>query len=249
MTALDGVALVTGASRGLGAAIAEALAATGQPVAVNYASTGALADAVVSRITDAGGRAAAYRADVTSAAEVERLVAEIDAELGPVTVLVVNATGAQPTTPIEALTTDDLEPMLDFFVRSPTLLTTAVVPGMRAAGAGRIVHIGSDVVDRAPEGNAAYVAAKSAQLGLARVAARELGRHGITVNTVQPGWVPVERHADVPAADLDAYLRDVPVGRAGTPAEVAASVVHLASREAAFVNGAVLAVNGGSTVA
>lgn len=249
MTALDGVALVTGASRGLGAAIAEVLAAAGHVVAVNYASSADRAEAVVARITAAGGRAAAFRADVTSEPDVQRLVAEVEARLGPVTVLVVNATGAQPTTPVHELGWDDVTPMLDYFVRSPVLLTSAVVPSMTAAGAGRIVHVGSDVVDRAPEGNAAYVAAKSAQLGLARVGARELGPRGITVNTVQPGWVPVERHADVPQADLDRHAATVPVGRTGTPAEVAASVVHLASVEAAYVNGAVLTVNGGSTVA
>jgi 3-oxoacyl-[acyl-carrier protein] reductase len=151
--------------------------------------------------------------------------------------------------PAPALGWADVQAQLDFFVKSPVLLLQAVLPDMRAAGRGRIVHIGSDSVRTLPAGNAAYVAAKSAQLGLARIWAKELGPLGITVNTVAPGWVPVERHQDVDPAALDAYTAGVPLGRLGAPADVAAAVAYLASAEAAFVNGAWLTVNGGSSVA
>lgn len=242
------VALVTGASRGLGAAIAAGLAAAGHPVAVNYARSREGAEQVARDIEAAGGRARPFGADATSEQGVADLVAEVERELGPVGVLVLNATGPQPTVAARELALSDVEPMLDYFVRSPMLLTRAVTEGMIAAGGGRIVHIGSDVVQRAPVGNSAYVAAKSAQLGLARVAAQELGPHGITVNTVSPGWVPVERHAGVEESTLASYVETVPVGRFGVPADIAAAVVWLSSDAAGFVNGATITVNGGASV-
>jgi NAD(P)-dependent dehydrogenase (short-subunit alcohol dehydrogenase family) len=241
-------ALVTGASRGLGAAIAERLAAAGHPVAVNFASSQRLAAEVVDSIEQQGGTAHAYRADVTDSAQVADMVRAVREDLGPVGILVLNATGAQREVPAVDLTWDDVVPMLDFFVKSPVLLLHAVLPDMRTAGWGRIVHIGSDVVQRAPHGNSAYVAAKSAQLGLARVWAQELGGLGVTVNTVSPGWIPVERHQGVDVGVLHDYADSIPVGRLGHPGDVAAAVAFLATEEAGFVNGAVLSVNGGSTV-
>jgi 3-oxoacyl-[acyl-carrier protein] reductase len=230
------VALVTGASRGLGAAIAQRLGTDGFEVAVNYARSAAAAEAVAA---GAGGRA--VQADVTDEASVERLVREI----GPVHTLVLNATGPQPAAPVEELGWRDYLDQLEFFVKSPALLVRAVLPGMKAAGAGRVIQIGSDIVDRALPGNSAYTAAKAAQHALTRVWARELGPYGITVNTVAPGWIPVERHEGVAR---EQYLADVPLGRMGVPDDVAGAVAYLASDAAAFVNGARLTVNGGFTV-
>lgn len=243
------VALVTGASRGLGAAIARRLAADGHHVAVNYATSEAAARVVVSDIEQAGGRAVAVRADVTDGAEVAGLREQVREALGPVSVLVVNATGPQPAVPAADTRWPDVERHLAFFVRSPVLLLAEFLPDLRAADSGRVVHIGSDVVTGAPVGNSGYVAAKSAQLGLARVWAKELAPLGITVNTVAPGWIPVERHGVVSADELGGYVEGVPVGRVGTVTEVAGAVAYLASSEAAFVNGAVLYVNGGSVLA
>jgi 3-oxoacyl-[acyl-carrier protein] reductase len=237
------VALVTGASRGLGAAIAERLGADGFAVAVNYARSGELAQAVAAR---SGG--AAFRADVTDEAEVERLVAEVRERLGPIAVLVLNATGPQPTVPVERLTWRDHLDQLEFFVKSPTLLLRAVLPDMRAAGGGRVIHIGSDVFERALPENSAYTAAKAAQLGLARVWARELAPLGITVNTVAPGWIPTERHAGTTEAERREYVDSVPLGRFGAPSDVAGAVGYLASDAAAFITGARLPVTGGFTV-
>ncbi|WP_252439687.1 SDR family NAD(P)-dependent oxidoreductase [Pseudonocardia humida] len=241
-------ALVTGASRGLGAEIAVRLAAAGHPVVVNYASSAEAARRVVERITAAGGTARAHRADATDADEVAAMVDDVRRDLGPVGVLVLNATGPQPKVPADVLDWPDVERHLDFFVKSPVLLLRAVLPDMRAAGWGRIVHIGSDVVRRLPLGNSAYVAAKAAQLGLAEVWAKELGPLGITVNTVAPGWIPVERHRDADPDALAAYAAGVPLGRMGEPGDVAGAVAYLASDAAGFVTGAWLPVNGGSTL-
>jgi len=237
------VALVTGASRGLGAAIAEQLGADGFAVAVNYARSAEQAEAVAAQ---AGG--AAFRADVTDEADVERLVAEVHERLGPIAVLVLNATGPQPTVPVERLTWRDHLDQLEFFVKSPMLLLQAVLPDMRAAGGGRVVHIGSDIFERALPENSAYTAAKAAQLGLARVWARELAPLGITVNTVAPGWIPTERHVDTTESERREYLDSVPLGRFGVPADVAGAVAYLASDAAAFVTGARVPVTGGFTV-
>jgi 3-oxoacyl-[acyl-carrier protein] reductase len=126
---------------------------------------------------------------------------------------------------------------LDFFVKSPVLLGGAVLPGMVARRYGRIVHIDSEVAGQPPPGRSAYATAKSAQIGLARSWARELAPSGITVNTVAPGFVPVERHADVPADIRTAYLASVPAGRMGTPGDIAHAVSFLASERASFITG------------
>ncbi|WP_035699912.1 SDR family oxidoreductase [Glycomyces tenuis] len=239
------VALVSGASRGLGAAIARRLAADGFAVAVNYAAGRSRAEQVVADIRSAGGTAEAFGADVTDEAAVRELAEGVRAALGPVGVLVANATGPQPETPVDRLEWRDHLDQLEFFVKSPTLLLRAVLPDMRAAGSGRVIQIGSDMFERALPGHSAYVAAKGAQWGLTRSWARELGADGITVNLVAPGWVPVERHGELSEADLSGYVSEVPVGRIGRPVDVAAAVSYLASEAAGFVTGQRVTVNGG----
>ncbi|GHF39416.1 3-oxoacyl-[acyl-carrier protein] reductase [Amycolatopsis bartoniae] len=243
-----GTALVTGASRGLGAAISRALAAEGWAVAVNYRSDAAGARRVVDEIRHHGGQAQAFAADVTDEDGVRQLVEDVEGALGPVAVLVPNATGPQPEIPLDQLTWRDHLDQLEFFVKSPTLLVQAVLPGMKAAGGGRVIQIGSDIFERGLPRVSAYLAAKGAQLGLTRSWARELGPHGITVNLVAPGWIPVERHADVSEDDRRAYTGEVPLRRFGRPEEVAAAVCFLASDAASFVNGERITVNGGHTI-
>jgi 3-oxoacyl-[acyl-carrier protein] reductase len=242
------VALVTGASRGLGAAIAERLGADGFAVAVNYARSSARADEVVARIREAGAAAEAFQADVTDERAVGELVASVRERLGDVHTLVLNATGLQPAAAIEDVTWQAHLDQLEFFVKSPMLMVQAVLPGMKRAGAGRVIHVGSDIIRRALPGNSAYAAAKAAQLGLARIWARELAPLAITVNTVAPGWVPVERHDAIGPAERDDYLATVPLGRFGEPADIAGAVSYLASDAAAFVTGVSLTVNGGFSV-
>ena len=237
------VALVTGSSRGLGAGIARRLAADGLAVAVN--SRSGRGDDVAAAIEQAGGTAALVPADVTERESVDRLVAAVADALGPIDVLVLNATGPQPPVLIEEAGWDRHLEMLAFFLRSPVLLGQAVLPGMRKRGGGRIVHLDSEVVDKPPPGMTAYVAAKSAQLGLMRSWARELAPDGITVNTVAPGFIPVERHDDVSDADRAQYVATVPAGRFGTPDDIATAVSFFASEAAGFITGQRLVVDGG----
>ncbi|GAA1629332.1 SDR family oxidoreductase [Actinoplanes couchii] len=246
---LPGSALVTGASRGLGAAIARRLAADGRPVAVNYLPDPDGADRVVAEIRAAGGTAAAFRADATDETQINTMIAAVRSELGPVGVLVPNATGPQPVRQALDLSWQDHLDQLLFFVKSPTLLMQAVVPDMRGLGGGRIIHIGSDLPERSAPGMSAYSAAKAAQLSLTRTWARELGPLGITVNLVAPGWIPVERHAGTDPAAVEAYRRDVPLSRMGTPPEVADVVAFLASPQSSFITGERIAVNGGHVLA
>ena len=240
--------MVTGASRGLGAVIARHLAAQDWMVAVNYRAAAEQAQAVVDQIAAAGGVAEMFAADVTDEADVTDLASRVEQRLGPVNVLVVNATGPQPNVRIEDLTWEAHLAQLLFFVKSPTLLMQAVLPEMKARRWGRVIQIGSDAFDRALPGTSAYIAAKGAQLGLTRGWARELGPFNITVNVVAPGWIPVERHVDAPQADRDRYVAEVPLGRMGRPEDVAAIVSFLASDAAGFITGERISVNGGHTI-
>jgi len=240
-----GCALVTGASRGLGAAIAERLAADGWTVVLNYAHDTAGAAAVAERITARGHSARLARFDVTDEDAVRHGVDEILRDAGPIEVVVNNATGPQPEIPLEKQTWQDHLDQLRFFVKAPLLILQAVLPGMRAAGSGRIINIGSEVTDLGNAEFGHYVAAKAAMHGLTRSWARELGPLGITVNTVEPGWIPVERHA---GADTSEYRAGVLLGRMGEPVDVAEAVAFLASPGARFITGQRLAVNGGKTM-
>jgi 3-oxoacyl-[acyl-carrier protein] reductase len=240
-----GSALVTGASRGLGAHIARRLAADGWPVAINYRSDADGAERLAAEILEQGGQAAALRADITDEAEVRALVAAATDRLGPVQAVIANATGPQPSAPAEEVSWQDHLDQLEFFVKSPTLLLAAALPGMRALGGGRFVHIGSDSFERAIPGASAYNAAKGAQLGLARTWARELGVHGVTVNVVAPGWIPVERHG---TPDVSGYVAEVPLRRIGTPQDIADVVGFVCSDAARFVTGERITVNGGHTI-
>jgi len=242
------VALVTGSSRGLGAVIARRLAEDGFAVAVNALRGDGQAQEVSRAIRRAGAVAEAFCADVTDEGQVGELIAEITGRLGPVDVLVLNATGPQP----DALVTEEewtgYLAQLDFFVKSPVLLGRAVLPAMAARRYGRIVHIDSEVAHRPPPGRSAYATAKSAQIGLALSWARELAPSGITVNTVAPGFIPVERHADVPEHTISAYLASVPAGRMGTPGDIAHAVSFLASEGAGFITGQRIVVDGGRSL-
>jgi 3-oxoacyl-[acyl-carrier protein] reductase len=242
------VALVTGSSRGLGAVIARRLAADGLAVAVNGLAGDAQVQEVARSIRDDGGTVGAFAGDVTDEREVTELAAAIGDRLGPVDVLVLNATGPQPEAPVTEVTWADHLAQLIFFVQSPVLLGRALLAGMQARRFGRIVHIDSEVASQPPPGRSAYVAAKSAQIGLALSWARELAPFGITVNTVAPGFVPVERHADVPAETRNAYLASVPAGRMGIPADIAHAVSFLASDGAGFVTGQRIIVDGGRSL-
>jgi 3-oxoacyl-[acyl-carrier protein] reductase len=239
------VALVTGSSRGLGSAIARRLARDGLAVAVNGLHTEADGLQVVATIKEDGGVTDFFPADITDEQHVTELVSAIRERLGAVDVLVVNATGPQPEGKVTEVGWDDHLAQLDFFVKSPVLLARAVLPDMQATRFGRIIQIDSEVADRPPPGRSAYATAKNAQIGLTRSWARELAPYGITVNTVAPGFIPVERHSDVPIEVMRAYLASVPAGRMGTPEDIAHAVSFLASAEAGFITGQRIVVDGG----
>jgi 3-oxoacyl-[acyl-carrier protein] reductase len=242
------VALVTGSSRGLGAVIVRRLASDGFAVAVNGRPGDEQAAAVGRAIRDAGGTAEAFCADVTDERQVTGLAAAVAGSLGPVDVLVLNATGPQPEAPVPDVAWADHLAQLDFFVKSPVLLGRALLPAMQARRYGRIVQVDSEVAHRPPPGRSAYATAKSAQIGLTRAWARELAPYGITVNTVAPGFIPVERHADVPHHARQAYLASVPAGRMGTPGDIAHAVSFLASEGAGFITGQRIVVDGGRSL-
>lgn len=239
------IALVTGGSRGLGRSICEGLALQGASVAVNYSNNRNDAEDTVSIITSHGGHAAAFQADITNGEEVGRLVREAETYFGgPLEILVNNATGPQPYLLIEESNWKDYLDQLDFFVKAPLLLVQAVLGGMKSAGCGSIINIGSEVVQIGHARFSSYVAAKSAMIGMTRSWASELGSSNIRVNLVAPGWIPVERHV---GADTEGYRKGVPLQRMGEPNDIANAVVFLASDEAKFITGQCLTVNGGNT--
>ena len=239
-------ALITGASRGLGAAIALALAQTGNNVAVNYHQNEAAARKVCEQIAQAGGRAHPFQADIRDPTQITRLIAEVTAHFGPVDILVPNATGPQPNLAIEDQTWQSHLDQLEFFVKSPLLLLQAVLPGMKQRHYGRVINIGSEVVSLGSARFANYVAAKAAQLGLTRSWATELAPHSITVNLVAPGWIPTDRFHPSQQHALEQYIATIPLGRTGRPEEIGAMVAFLASDAAAFITGQTFAVNGGN---
>lgn len=241
-------ALITGSTRGLGKATALELARRGARVAMNYFGNQEVAEVAFADLQAVGGEHCLMRADVTDESAVNDLVAQVAERIGPIDILMLNATCEQPLKPIEEYDWAFCQRMVDFFIKSPFLLTKACLPHMKQQTWGRIVHITSEVFAGAWPNFFPYIAAKGGQTGLARSNARELAPFGITVNMVSPGWIPVERHADATDQDKADYLATAPMGRFGEPADVAAAVAYLASEEARFVTGATLHVNGGRTI-
>ena len=237
----DGAAaLVTGGSRGIGAAVARELAAAGWPVAVNYRDDGAGAARTVVDIESAGGRAVALGADVSRAAEAARLLAQAEDELGPVLCLVNNA-GVRDDALALSLTDEQWDAVLATNLTAAFRLTRMALRGMVRARFGRVVSIASIVGPRANAGQANYAAAKAGVIAMSKTIAVEVARRGVTVNTLAPGLIATDMTRGLPA---DA-LGTVPAQRPGRPEEVAACVRFLASDAAAYVTGSTLFVDGG----
>ena len=235
------VALVTGGSRGIGKAIALALAKTGAAVAVNYRERGEEAASVVAAIRQGGGHAAAVAADVSNAAAVQRMVAEIEDRFGSIAILVNNA-GMATTRGLDDISEEDFDRAIAVNLKSAFLCTQAVLPDMRARRWGRIVNI-SSIGARLGAGSVsvAYGAAKAGLEGLTRAYALRLAPEGVTVNAIAPGLIDTEMGAPLIAAGVGARI---PVGRAGVGDEIAEAALFLVGD--AFVTGQTLAVNGGA---
>lgn len=237
------VALVTGASRGIGRATAEALARQGAHVVVNYARGEAQAAEVVAGIVARGGRAEALGFDVADTPQTEGAIAQLAKRLGRLDVLVANA-GISIDGLAVQLTDETFEKLWAVNVRGALACARASLRPMMRAKKGRIVFVSSVVGEMGNAGQTAYATTKAALLGAAKSLAREYAKRNVTVNAVTPGWVDTEMTRALPEA-ARAGLAALPLGRAATPEEVAAPIVFLASDEASYVTGAVLRVNGG----
>ena len=241
MFRLDGkTALVTGASGGIGAGIARVLHAQGAVVALSGTRVAAL-EALAAEL---GERAHVCPADLRDPAAAEALVGAAEAAAGPLAILVNNAGLTRDMLALR-MKDDDWQTVLDVDLTAPFRLARAALKGMLRRRAGRIIAIGSVVGATGNPGQANYAAAKAGLVGMTKALAQEVGSRGITVNLVAPGFVATAMTDALPEAQRAKLTEAIPLGRLGTPADIAAAVLYLASDEAAWVTGATLHVNGG----
>ena len=239
-SSLDGkVALVTGGSRGIGAAISRELAKAGAKVALNYRAGQEAADEVAE---DIGGLA--VRADVSKPEEVQALIEHVEGELGDIDALVNNA-GVTRDTLIARMTDDDWQTVIDTNLRGTFNTSRAVSRKMLRRRAGSIVNLSSVVGVHGNPGQANYAASKAGIIGLTKALARELGSRGVRVNAIAPGYIATELTDVLPEEARGLILQNTPLGRLGEPEDVAGAVRFLCSDEAAFITGEVLLVDGG----
>jgi 3-oxoacyl-[acyl-carrier protein] reductase len=238
MTLEGQIALVTGGSRGLGRAIALALAEAGADIVINYHERALDADEVAAQVQNLGRQAIALRADVASGPEVDQLVDRVEQELGAPTILINNAGIARPQ-PIEEITETDFDDLIRVNLKSAFLVTQRVLPAMRAAGFGRIVNVSSVAAQVGGVVGPHYAASKAGMIGMTHAYANLLAAEGITVNAIAPALV----ETDMVMANLKANADIMPVGRFGKPDEVACVAVMLAQN--GYITGQTINVNGG----
>ena len=244
ITLTDRVALVTGGSRGIGRAISIALAASGATVVVNYRGNAAAADETVAAINGAGGKAIAIQADVANGDDVKRLFSEVTSAYGRLDILVNNA-GITRDTLMMRMKDEDWDAVLDTNLKSQFLTTRAAISTMVRARYGRIINITSVVGLMGNAGQANYAAAKAGIIGFTKSVAREIGSRSITVNAVAPGFIDTELTAVLNDDMREALKKQIPLGRLGSPEDVAGVVTFLASDQAAYITGQTFNCDGG----
>ena len=241
------VAIVTGASRGIGRAIAVALAAEGAKVVVNYASSASAAEEVVAEIKSKGGEAIAFHADVSHEAQVESLLKSAIDAWGRIDVLVNNA-GITRDTLLLRMKLEDWQAVIDLNLTGVFLATRAVSKVMLKQKSGRIINIASVAGQMGNPGQGNYSAAKAGVIGFTKTVAKEMASRGITVNAVAPGFIATDMTADL--KNIDDILKFIPLGRYGQPEEIAGMVRFLAADPAAaYITGQVFNVDGGMVMA
>ncbi|MCG3128150.1 MAG: 3-oxoacyl-[acyl-carrier-protein] reductase FabG [Phycisphaerae bacterium] len=242
---LDGKnALVTGGSRGIGRAIALALAEDGCDVAINYTSNPAAAEETCKAIRQKGRRAMSFRANIAIDEENHAMVEHIHKELGRLSVLVNNA-GITRDKTFAKMTYELWKEVLDVDLTGPAMVTHALLPDMVEQGWGRVVFITSVIGQMGNFGQSNYAVAKGGLISLTRSLAREVARKGVTINAVAPGFIETDMTAIVSDENLEGIRKNTPIGRLGKPEEVADAVRFLASPQSAFITGEVINVNGG----
>lgn len=242
---LDGkTALVTGASRGIGRAIALCLAAEGARVAINYAGNVKAAEEVKASIEAAGGTALLCQADIADSAAVEAMIADVVKEFGAIDILVNNA-GITRDTLLMRMKDEDFAKVLDTNLKGVFYCTKAVSKLMMKKRSGRIINMASVVGLVGNAGQTNYAAAKAGVIGFSKSAAKELASRGITVNVVAPGFIGTDMTAGLPESVKEKMLTDIPLGRMGEPEDVANAVLFLASDQASYITGQVVNVDGG----
>ena len=242
---LDGkTALVTGASRGIGRAIALRLAAEGASVAINYAGNTAKAEETKAAIEAAGGKAALFQADVSDSAQVEQMVAAVTEAFGTIDILVNNA-GITRDGLLMRMKEEDFDAVLDTNLKGIFHVPKAVSKLMMKKRAGRIVNMASVVGIMGNAGQTNYAAAKAGVIGFTKSAAREFAARGITVNAVAPGFIATDMTAAMPEKAKEATLAAIPLRRMGEPEDVANAVAFLVSDQASYITGQVVKVDGG----